>query len=89
MDVPNSFNSIIFASARPTQLADLVKNYQYLKDSPGTAPILLQTMAVTLSNLQPDPPSGEIFTDDRAPIEWITNNMVLSFLFNEKVENIQ
>ena len=89
IDIPNSFNSIIFATARPTRVDDLLKNYYYLKDNPGTPSLLLDTMAVTLSNLKPTPPRGEIFTDDRAPIEWITNNMVLSYLFSNEMETSQ
>jgi hypothetical protein len=27
-----------------------------------------------------------VFTDDRAPIEWITNNMVLNFVLSGDVE---
>ena len=86
MDVPNSYNSIIFATVQATQKSNLVDNYIYLSKYPGTAPILLETLAITLANLQPDPPAGEIFTDDRAPIEWITNRMVLGFLLSENME---
>jgi hypothetical protein len=86
IDIPNSFNSIIFATAKPAQVSNLLKNYHYLKDNPGTPTLLLESMAVTLSSLQPTPPQGEIFTDDRAPIEWITNNMVLSYLFSNEMD---
>jgi len=89
IDIPNSFNSIIFATARPTQVSNLFKNYTYLKSSPGTAPLLLQSMELALSSLQPAPAAGEVFTDDRAPIEWITNNMVLNFLFSNEMETSQ
>jgi len=89
IDIPNSFNSIIFATAKPTQVTNLYKNYRYLKDNPGTAPLLLESMELALSSLQPAPPHSEIFTDDRAPIEWITNNMVINFLFSNEMESSQ
>ncbi|MCE1252296.1 MAG: fused MFS/spermidine synthase [Anaerolineae bacterium] len=89
IDIPGSFNSIIFASARPTHEVDLFKNYLYLKNNPGTPALLLESMEITLSNLQPAPEAGLVFSDDHAPIEWITNNMILSFLFSNEMENIQ
>jgi spermidine synthase len=89
IDIPNSFNSIIFATAKPTQVTNLFKNYRYLKDNPGTAPLLLESMEVALSSLQPAAQPGEVFTDDRAPIEWITNNMVLNFLLSNEMETSQ
>jgi len=39
-------------------------------------------MALTLVNLQPAPAQTMVFTDDLAPIEWITNNMILNFIMN-------
>jgi hypothetical protein len=86
IDIPNSFNSIIFATSKPTEVTNLYQNYRYLKDNPGTAPILLESMEVALSSLKPAPQPGEVFTDDRAPIEWITNNMVLNFLLSNEMD---
>ena len=39
-----------------------------------------------MSNLQPTPAGGMVFTDDLAPIEWITNDMVLRFILGGGVE---
>ena len=38
---------------------------------------------------QPAPAPGMVFTDDLAPVEQITNSMVLNFLLTGKVENLQ
>jgi len=38
---------------------------------------------------KPTPSSQTVYTDDRAPIEWITNNMVLSFVLFGGMENLK
>jgi len=87
MDVPNSYNSIIFATKQPTNGNNLIENINYLAQQQPPTPELLQyAMATAYLNLQPAPSSSIVFTDDKAPIEWITNNMVLSFLFQENME---
>ena len=30
-----------------------------------------------------------VFTDDRAPIEWLTNNLVINFILHGDVESLQ
>ena len=82
MDVPNSFNTIIFATTKPTLEMNLESNYANLLNYPEINPLLLESIKTTLENIQPQPEPGPVFTDDLAPVEWITNNMVLNFLFN-------
>ncbi|MFN7037134.1 MAG: spermidine synthase, partial [Bellilinea sp.] len=89
MDLPDSFNSILFATVQPTHAENLTANFQQLSQSPATSFLLLQAMAVTIQNLQPAPPPGVVFSDDRSPIEWITNEMILDFLFSGEVETLQ
>jgi predicted membrane-bound spermidine synthase len=89
MDLPDSFNSILFATVQPTRVENLTANFQQLSESPDTPFLLLQAMAVCIQNLQPAPPPGVVFTDDRSPIEWITNEMILDFLFSGEVETLQ
>ncbi len=89
MDVPNTFNSIIFATVQPTHRDNLLANFLYLQQRQDVAPLLLDSMQLTIANLQPSPEPGIIFTDDQAPIEWLTNNMVLSFLLNSNLEELQ
>jgi spermidine synthase len=87
MDVPNSFNSIIFATRQPTDENNLIENINYLaQQDPPVHELLQNAAAVAYLNMQPAPESTIVFTDDKAPIEWITNNMVLSFLFQEEME---
>jgi hypothetical protein len=43
----------------------------------------------TIVNQQATPKNGRVFTDDNAPIEWITNNMVLNYVFFGDMESLR
>jgi len=87
MDVPDSFNSILFATVQPTQSQNLFDNFAYHSQKGKVPPVLLKAAAATITNLQPTPPRGAIFTDDLAPIEWITNDMIINFFISGNVES--
>lgn len=89
MDLPYSFNSILFATVKPTSDQNLLDNFTDLESTPGVNQTLLETMQITIQNLQPTPAQGIVFTDDQASIEWITNKMILSFLVSGEVETLQ
>ena len=89
MDIPNSFNSIIYATKNETDSTNLINNYYLLLDNPDTHPLLLEAMNVAISNLAEQPESGMVFTDDKAPVEWITNTMVLNFMLSDDMELLQ
>jgi spermidine synthase len=89
MDVPGTFNSMIYATAQPSSEENLKSNLISLLESEGTHPLLLEAVKRAAFNLQPAPVTGEVFTDDRAPVEWITNNMVLNFVLFGDLEELQ
>lgn len=89
MDVPDTFNSIIYATIQPTTQENLYLNLYELLDQPHVHPLLIEALTVTALNLQPLPESKTVFTDDLAPIEWITNNMVLKFILFGEMEVLQ
>jgi len=89
MDVPDSFNSIIFATQQPTSTENLFINLFELSDRDDIHPLLIESLQVTALNLQPMPQPSTVFTDDLAPIEWITNNMVLRFMLYGDMEVLQ
>jgi len=89
MDVPNSFNSIIYATVQPTEIENLYGNLLYLYTRPDIDPMLIEAIELVVTNLQPTPKSQVIFTDDLAPVEWITNNMVLNFVLRGDLEGIR
>ncbi len=78
MDVPATYNSMIYATVRETKWQNLENNYLLLEDDELIEPILLQSIRIVLENRRPVPEGGMIFTDDKAPIERITNMMVLN-----------
>jgi spermidine synthase len=88
VDVPDSFNTMIYATRQPTQLSNLKDNLEYLKNQPGTPELLLESVKVAQENLQPTPPEDVVYTDDRSPIEWVTNRMVLSYVLFGDLEEI-
>jgi spermidine synthase len=83
IDVPYTYNSMIYATVKETDWRNLEENYLLLIEESDTATILEQSLRVALDNQRPLPEGGMIFTDDKAPIERITNRMVLnSILFD-------
>jgi spermidine synthase len=83
MDVPATYNSMIYATMLPTTAGNLEGNLDYLLESEDPDPTLVQAMRTTIYNLRSLPSGGQIFTDDKAPIEWLTNQMVLNSILAE------
>lgn len=89
MDVPNSFNTILFATRQPGSWDNLWENYALIVEDPGIDPLLLNAMAATLMNMQPEPEMTRVYTDDRTPIEWVTNKIVVDFILGGGIEDLQ
>ena len=89
MDIPNTFNSMVYATRQPTSFANLQANYERLQGLGGVHPLLLASIERTLDNQRETPDSGLVLSDERAPIEWIINTMVLNFLMSDGVEELQ
>lgn len=89
VDLPGTFNSLLYATRQPTTPQNLYQNFECLKNSSSPPELLLTTGSVAITSLQPAPASATIFTDDKAPVEWITNNMVLRFLLSPAMEELQ
>jgi hypothetical protein len=60
-----------------------------LSENQYVHPLLIEALQITALNLKPIPESSTVFTDDLAPIEWITNNMVLRFMLFGDMEVLQ
>lgn len=89
MDIPYTFNSILYATKQPTRPENLAQNLALLQSDPASAPLLVQVCQVTLDNLQAPPAGGQVYTDDLAPIEWVTNDMIIRFLLGGEMSELQ
>jgi len=89
MDVPNSLNSMVYATVMPTTFEDIVRNYAAMREDPAVHPLLLKAMERVILNDQPIPGATIVFTDDKAPVEWVVNKMVLDFIFTGEYEVLQ
>lgn len=88
MDVPDSFNSMIYATVQPTSVGNLVQNLEYLRSRENIHPLLLKALETAVLNLRPVATVERVFTDDWSPIEWITNQMVLNYVLSGEIEEL-
>jgi spermidine synthase len=85
VDVPYTFNTIIYGTVQPTSPENIFLHAAQLEVS-RSSPLLLEVLTRVIENLQPVPEAGIIFTDDKAPIERITNAMVIEFILGSNLE---
>jgi len=78
VDVPYSYNTMIYATHQPTNAANLAENFLQLTEHGDVHPLLLESLQIAILNSQPTPPVDVVYTDDWSPIEWVTNSMVLN-----------
>jgi predicted membrane-bound spermidine synthase len=88
MDVPESFNTILFATKQPGSWENFYENYNALL-SFNVHSLLLEAMAMTITFRQPMPETTRVFTDDLAPIEWLTNKIVVDYFLAGGLEDFQ
>ncbi len=75
VDVPETFNSVVVATVQETQAENLVANL------PGiTNPFLRDVVSQAAAHLRPVEGAGLVLTDDRAPVEQLSNLMVLRYV---------
>ncbi|MCE9645262.1 MAG: fused MFS/spermidine synthase [Chloroflexi bacterium] len=89
MDIPGTLNTMIFATMQPTSPDNLSANLSALANDPTVEPLLVGAMASTYTNLKEGYTKTTVFTDDLAPIEWIVNDMVVSFVLKGGLKFLQ
>jgi spermidine synthase len=89
MDIPGTLNTMIFATKQPTTSADFATNLSLFSVRSDIHPLLLRAMQTTFANIQPGYETTQVFTDDKAPIEWIVNEMVVRFALSGQLEGLQ
>lgn len=88
IDVPETFNSILIGTMKPTSFQNIVDNYLHLQGQ-ETDPLLLDILERTIANVQPLPYSSIVFTDDKAPIEQLTDAIALQFIFEGSLDTLR
>ena len=89
MDIPGTLNTMLFATKQPTTVENFAANMTRLSQDPSLNPLLVTTMATTFASMKPGYETSAVFTDDLAPIEWIVNDMVVSFVLQGGLEFLQ
>ncbi len=89
MDIPGTLNTMIFATMQPTARENFSANLIALSQDKNIHPLLINTMASTFANLKDGYTRTAVFTDDLAPIEWIVNDMVVSFVLDGGLQYLQ
>jgi len=88
VDVPSTFNTIIYATRDETRAENLLANFTTLSQE-GAPELLLDVLERTFLHLQPTPQSDVVFTDDRAPIERLTDSITIRFVLGGNVAHLQ
>ena len=71
------FNTLLVASDRPPSADNI---WRALPDvDPGVRPVL----AGTARRLAPPLPGGDVYTDDRAPVEWLIDRSIVAYAAGE------
>ena len=89
MDIPGTFNSMLFATKQPSVSQNLTNNLLGLMRQPDAPPLLVEAAKVAYGSMQPDPTGGMVYTDDLAPVEWVTNSLIINFILGGGVDGMQ
>lgn len=89
MDIPGTFNSMLFATKQPTPTDNLGANLLRLSRDPQTPPLLLRAAQVAFTSLQPAPAGGMVYTDDLSPVEWVTNSLIINYILGGGVDELK
>ncbi|MGF1506288.1 MAG: spermidine synthase [Anaerolineae bacterium] len=86
VDVPNTFNSLVYATRQPTSADNLQANLNALSEDGD--PLLRASLRLAYENLQPVEPGDIVLTDDHAPVEGIVHRLVLEYIVAGGTEDI-
>lgn len=84
LDAPNSFNTILTATAQETEAGNLLDNIRY-----AVHPDLREILSIGAASLAAPGESDILFTDDRAPVETLVDSIVLNFLLSGRAEEFR
>jgi spermidine synthase len=73
--VPDSFNAIVVATVQPSSIENLALNLAFVDN-----PLLKEVGERALANWRPVVAGGPVFTDDKAPVEQLTNLILMRYM---------
>lgn len=79
-DLPDSYNTMLFAAKNPRASWDAFESNLALQNAREPGSPLAQIMEITAAGRKETRFVETIFTDDKAPIEFMTNRLVINFL---------
>ncbi|NMC45599.1 MAG: fused MFS/spermidine synthase, partial [Chloroflexi bacterium] len=88
-DVPDTFNTILYATHALSDVENLYNNYLELDESGAFDPLLRSSLETAILNLKPITTGQLIFTDDRAPVEQLMNTMMIDFYRSGGITSLQ
>ncbi len=81
LDVPNSLNTEVFATVKPTTLAAVRANLIAAAQSTTASPLsIVAGETEPLIQAAQAQPGGLIFTDDEAPVEQISDQLIIDYI---------
>ena len=89
MDIPGTLNTMVFATKQPSADKNFTVNLAHFLPRSDINPLLIDAMQTTAANMKPGYDTTQVFTDDRAPIEWIVNDMVVRFTLSGGLSGLQ
>jgi spermidine synthase len=87
LDVPRSFNTILYATVQPTEATNLLDNLAVLPAD--ASPLLRDVLTASTAALVETNPSDLLFTDDRASVETLVDSLVFNFLTSGNLETLR
>jgi spermidine synthase len=88
VDVPGTFNSMVYATVQPTRPENLLENLTALQTAQAP-PLLVDVLQRASARVTATPSLGTVFTDDRAPVEQLVNSIVIRFVLSGQLESLQ
>lgn len=78
IDIPNSLNTEIIATMQPTRIETLQENLYAVQPNTLMGQVAVQVLPLVRA-VYPEP-GGIVFSDDRAPVEQYTDQLILSYI---------
>lgn len=81
VDVPNSLNTEIYATSQPTTLHGVQANLATASGDSSNAPLaVVAGETAPLAQVAQAQPGGMVFTDDEAPVEQISDQLIIDYI---------